>query len=59
VLEWVNPIAPYIGAVRDVLYGGVVPAAPELAYVVIAAALALLGGRALFRRMQGELAVVV
>ena len=59
VLEWVNPIAPFIGAVRDVIYGGVVPAAPELAYIVVAAAFALLGGRALFRRMQGELAVVV
>ncbi|HWC25451.1 MAG TPA: ABC transporter permease [Solirubrobacteraceae bacterium] len=59
VLEWVNPIAPFIAAVRDVLYGGVVPAAPELAYVLLAAALALLGGHALFRRLQGELAVVV
>ena len=59
VLEWVNPIAPFIGAVRDVIYGGVVPAAPELAYIVVAATLALFGGRALFRRLQGELAVVV
>ena len=59
VLEWVNPIAPFIGAVRDVVYGGVVPPAAELAYVVLAAALMLLGGRALFRRLQGELAVVV
>src|SRR5919112_1077047 len=32
VLEWVNPIAPFIGAVRDVLYGGIVPEA-KLAYV--------------------------
>ncbi len=59
VLEWVNPVAPFIGAIRDVIYGGVVPGGAELAYVVIAAALALLGGRALFRRLQGELAVVV
>jgi lipopolysaccharide transport system permease protein len=59
VLEWVNPIAPFIGAVRDVVYGGRVPGAAELAYVVLAAALALAGGRALFRRLQGELAVVV
>ncbi len=59
VLEWVNPIAPYIGAVRDVVYGGVVPSAPQLAYVVVAAALAMLAGRALFARLQGELAVVV
>jgi len=59
VLEWVNPIAPFIGAVRDVVYGGVVPDARVLAYIVIAAALALSGGRALFARLQGELAVVV
>jgi ABC-type polysaccharide/polyol phosphate export permease len=59
VLEWLNPIAPFIGAVRDVLYGGVAPGGAELAYVVLAAALALLTGHALFRRLQGELAVVV
>jgi lipopolysaccharide transport system permease protein len=59
VLEWVNPISPFIAAVRDVVYGGAVPPAQVLGYVVLAAALALLGGRALFRRLQGELAVVV
>ncbi|MEA2192299.1 MAG: lipopolysaccharide transport system permease protein [Solirubrobacteraceae bacterium] len=59
VLEWVNPVAPFIGAVRDCVYGGVVPDARQLAYVLIASAVALLGGLALFRRMQGELAVVV
>ena len=59
VLEWVNPVAPFIGAVRDVVYAGSVPGFAELAYVLLAAALVLLGGSALFRRLQGELAVVV
>jgi lipopolysaccharide transport system permease protein len=59
VLEWVNPIAPFIGAVRDLVYGGSVPGIAELSYVVLAAALVLTGGSALFRRLQGELAVVV
>jgi lipopolysaccharide transport system permease protein len=59
VLEWVNPIAPYIGAIRDVIYGGHAPSGAELVYVVAVAALALLAGRALFNRLQGELAVVV
>ena len=59
VLEWVNPIAPFIVAIRDVIYGGSVPEASVLAYVAAASAIMLLGGRALFRRMQGELAVVV
>jgi ABC-type polysaccharide/polyol phosphate export permease len=58
-LEWLNPISPFIGAVRDVVYGGIAPGGAELAYVVLAAAFALLGGHALFRRLQGELAVVV
>ena len=59
VLEWVNPVAPFIGAVRDVLYWGIVPGPAQLAYVVVVAALALLVGHRLFRRLQGELAVVV
>ena len=59
VLEWLNPVAPYIVAVRDVLYYGAVPSAAVLVYVAAAAALALVGGRAIFRRMEGELAVVV
>jgi ABC-type polysaccharide/polyol phosphate export permease len=59
VLEWVNPVAPFIVAVRDVIYGGVVPETSVLAYVAVAGTLALAGGLALFRRMQGELAVVV
>ena len=59
VLEWLNPVAPYIVAVRDVLYGGDVPSAGVLLYVAAGAAVALLAGRALFRRMEGELAVVV
>ncbi len=59
LLEWVNPVAPFIGAVRDVIYGGAVPQSEQLAYVLLASVLALVGGLALFRRMQGELAVVV
>lgn len=58
-LEWINPVAPFIVAVRDVLYGGVVPDLNVLAYVAIAGALVLVGGVGLFRRMQGELAVVL
>jgi lipopolysaccharide transport system permease protein len=59
VLEWLNPVAPFIVAVRDVLYGGSVPAVGVLVYVAAAAVVAALGGRALFRRLEGELAVVV
>jgi homopolymeric O-antigen transport system permease protein len=58
-LQWGNPVAPFITAVRDVVWGGVWPSAATLLYVLAAAALALAGGAALFRRMQAELAVVV
>lgn len=59
VLEWVNPVAPFITSVRDVIWGGVWPSVAALVYVVAAGVLALAGGAALFRRMQAELAVVV
>ncbi|MBA3327718.1 MAG: ABC transporter permease [Solirubrobacterales bacterium] len=59
ILEWGNPVAPFITAVRDVLYGGVVPDLAVLGYIAVAAIVALAGGRLLFERLQGELAVVV
>lgn len=59
VLQWLNPIAPFIVAVRDVVYGGALPSASVAIYIAAAAALAVAGGLALFRRMEGELAVVV
>jgi ABC-type polysaccharide/polyol phosphate export permease len=59
VLEWVNPIAPFIEGVRTIIYGGNAPSGATLAYVVVAAGLALLVGKLLFTRLQGELAVVV
>jgi lipopolysaccharide transport system permease protein len=58
-MEWLNPIAPFIEAIRRVLYSGQAPSLALLVYVVAAAALALLAGRALFARMQAELAVIV
>jgi ABC-type polysaccharide/polyol phosphate export permease len=59
LLEWGNPIAPFITAIRDVIYGGVVPDTAVLLYVLGAAVVMLLGGKWLFDRMQVELAVVV
>ena len=41
------------------LYSGAAPSLAVLAYVVVAGAVALAAGRALFARMQAELAVVV
>ena len=59
LLTWANPMAPFITAVRDVVYDGAWPGAATLAYVVVAAVVALAGGLAVFRRMSSELAVVV
>ena len=59
ILRWGNPVSPFIEAVRAVLYDGRLPGAATLLYVGAAAALALLAGRALFRRLEGELAVVL
>jgi ABC-type polysaccharide/polyol phosphate export permease len=59
LLTWGNPMAPFITAVRDVLYGGHWPGVGTVAYVLGVALLALVVGLALFRRMAAELAVVV
>jgi ABC-type polysaccharide/polyol phosphate export permease len=59
LLRWVNPVAPFIEAIRSVLYDGRAPALDTLLYVVAAAAVALLGGRAIFKHLERELAVVL
>jgi ABC-type polysaccharide/polyol phosphate export permease len=59
LLRWGNPVAPFIEAVRDILYDGSVPSGPTLAYIAAATAIALLAGRAIFKGAEGELAVVL
>ena len=59
MLQWANPIAPFIDAVRDVLYAGVAPSVGHIAYLVAAAVVACLGGLWLFRRMERDLAVIL
>jgi len=59
LLEWVNPVTPFVEAMRAILYSGSVPGAGVLIYVVAAAIVAPLAGRAIFRRLEGELAVVL
>ncbi len=59
VLQWGNPIAPFIAAMRNVLYDGRAPSGATLLYVLVAAAVALALGLAVFRRLQSELAVIL
>jgi ABC-type polysaccharide/polyol phosphate export permease len=58
LLEWINPVAPFVEGVRMVLYYGTAPWG-QLLYAVLAGTVALGAGSAVFRRMQGELAVVL
>jgi ABC-type polysaccharide/polyol phosphate export permease len=59
LLDWINPLAPFIEGVRAIVYGGTGPGWGRVLYAVCAAAVALAVGRAVFRRMEGELAVVL
>jgi ABC-type polysaccharide/polyol phosphate export permease len=59
LLQWGNPIAPFVDAVRDVLYAGVAPSVGHMAYVAVVGLLALGGGVALFRRMERDLAAIL
>jgi lipopolysaccharide transport system permease protein len=59
LLNWVNPVAPFIDAFRSILYYGTAPSLGRMAYVFAAAVVALVGGSVVFRSMEGDLAVVV
>ncbi len=59
LLQWVNPVAPFIDAVRSVVYDGRAPGLDTLSYVLAASALALGTGTLVFRRLDGELGVVL
>ena len=58
-LEWGNPVAPFIEAVRSIAYDGRAPSTATLAYVLGAAAVSLVLGRTVFRRLEADLAVLV
>jgi lipopolysaccharide transport system permease protein len=59
ILNWVNPVAPFIEGLRAIIFYGTNPGAGRILYACAAAALSMLLGRLLFTRMQGELAVVL
>jgi ABC-type polysaccharide/polyol phosphate export permease len=58
-LEWVNPVAPFLEAMRAALYSGTAGNPVRIVYAFVAAGVMLGAGLTVFRRMQGELAVVV
>ncbi len=59
LVRWVNPVAPFIEAIRAIVFYGHAPGLATTGYVAAGGALALATGTSLFRRMQAELAVVV
>src|SRR5205085_7051825 len=59
LLKWANPVAPFVDALREIVYAGHAPAAGELAYVVGVGVGALLLGVLAFRRLERDLAVIV
>jgi lipopolysaccharide transport system permease protein len=59
VLTWCNPVAPFIDAVRDVLFLGSSPSVGTLLYLLAAGGGALALGVAVFRRLERDLAVIV
>ncbi len=59
LLQWANPVAPFIEAVRTILYDGATPSPAVLAYVAAATVLTMAAGRAVFARGERELAVVL
>jgi ABC-type polysaccharide/polyol phosphate export permease len=59
LLDWFNPVAPFIDGFRSILYYGTAPSPGRIVYAFVAAAVALLVGLRVFRQLEGELAVVV
>jgi lipopolysaccharide transport system permease protein len=55
-LYWGNPVAPFVESIRDPLFWGRMPELGDVAYVVIAASLALAVASFVFRRVDDQLA---
>src|SRR5947207_11844046 len=59
LLQWANPVAPFVDALRQIVYAGVAPSVGEMAYVVGVGAAAVAVGAVAFRKMERDLAVIV
>ena len=56
VIHYGNPVAPFVLAIRDPLFFGRLPHAGDVAYVIVAALVALVVAAAVFRRVDDQLA---
>jgi homopolymeric O-antigen transport system permease protein len=59
LLQWANPIAPFVDAVRELLYSGAAPSLGTLGYLVGVGLGALGLGLLVFRRLERDLAVIL
>lgn len=57
VLEWGNPVAPQINALREVIWLGHVPRTADLVYLAVASIVSLSLGALVFRRVDDRIAV--
>jgi ABC-type polysaccharide/polyol phosphate export permease len=56
LIHYGNPLAPFVLAIRDPLFFGRLPQAGDVAYVIVAAVVALVVAAAIFRRVDDQLA---
>jgi lipopolysaccharide transport system permease protein len=56
LIHYGNPLAPFVLAIRDPLFFGRFPQAGDVAYVIVAALVALVVAAAVFRRVDDQLA---
>jgi lipopolysaccharide transport system permease protein len=59
LVHWGNPLTPALEAIRDPLFFGVVPAAGDVLYLLVAAAVSLGLGALVFSRVDDRVAVEV
>jgi ABC-type polysaccharide/polyol phosphate export permease len=59
LLQWANPITPFVDATRELLYAGAAPSVGEMLYLVGVGGAALALGLLAFRRLGRDLAVVL
>ncbi len=59
LIQWANPLAPFVDAVRELLYAGAAPSVGQLLYLAGVGLGALGAGVLVFRRLERDLAVVL
>jgi lipopolysaccharide transport system permease protein len=59
LLQWANPVAPFVDSVREIVYSGAAPSVAQLGYMTGVGLGVLVVGRLVFRRMERDLAVIL